>query len=183
MLPFPRLMYTYTMADNNLDILKNVSKDAEIEKGKHGGRRPGAGRAKGSVNKATKEMKEARKAFIERVNKNVDKLFNAQLDLAIGEKYLMVIKTVGKGAKQRRETSIVTDPELIKQYLDDELEVTDEEYYFMTTKPANNQALDSLLNRSFGKPTDKVDVTSNGETLRGATITFSDRPEANDTDT
>lgn len=124
------------------------------------------GRKAGSVNKATAEMKEAKKQFTERVNKNVDKLFNSQLDLAIGEKYLMVVRTIGKGAKARRETSIVTDPEMIMQYLDDESSLDDEnEYYFMTTKPANNQALDSLLNRSFGKPQESVDVTSGGDKL------------------
>jgi len=119
------------------------------------------GRKKGSVNKATAESKLAKKLFVERVNKNVDKLFNSQLDLAIGEKYLMVVRTTGKGAKARRETSIVTDPDLIKQYLDDETSLDDEnEYYFMTTKPANNQALDSLLNRSFGKPKESVDISN-----------------------
>lgn len=124
------------------------------------------GRKKGSVNKATAEIKEAKKAFIKRVNKNVDRLFNAQLDLAIGEKYLMVVRTTGTGAKARRETSIVTDADTIKQFLDDESSLdSDTEYYFMTTKPANNNALDSLLNRSFGKPDQSIDLTSGGEKL------------------
>jgi hypothetical protein len=123
------------------------------------------GRKAGSVNKATAEMRKTKEAFISRVNKNAHKLFNSQLDLAIGEKYLMVVRTIGKGSKQRRETSIVTDPELIMQYLDETLENTDEEYYFMTTKAADNKALDSLLNRSFGKPTESIDLTSLGEKL------------------
>lgn len=123
------------------------------------------GRKKGSMNKTTAESRIAKAAFIDRVNKNVDKLFNSQFDLAAGEKYLMVVKTVGKGAKARRETSIVTDPELIKQYLDEELEDTETEYYFMTTKPADNKALDSLLNRSFGKAAESLDVTTNGESI------------------
>ncbi len=132
---------------------------------KNGGARPGAGRPKHSKNPATIEREAVKRAFQERVAKHADKLFNAQLDLAVGEKYLMVIRTVGTGAKQRRETSVVTDIELIKQYLDDTLDNTDEEYYFMTTKPANNMALDSLLNRSFGKADEKLDITSNNETI------------------
>jgi hypothetical protein len=139
--------------DNNFGTSENISY-------KHGGPRPNSGRPKGSMNSATREMKEARKIFIDRVNKNTDKIFNAQLDLAIGEKYLMVVKQVGKGAKARRETEIVTDTDLIKQYLDDDTSLDkEEEYYFMTTKPANNQALDSLLNRSFGKPKESIDLT------------------------
>lgn len=151
------------MADNEDDSLKNESSS---EPKTHGGKREGAGRREGSMNKATAETKAAKKAFISRVNANVDKLFNAQLDLAIGEKYLMVVRTIGKGAKARRETSVVESPDLIKQYLDDETSLDKEdEYYFMTTKPANNQALDSLLNRSFGKPTEKIDLTSDEQPL------------------
>lgn len=124
------------------------------------------GRKPGSMNKTTMESKLAKKAFIERVNKNVDKLFNSQLDLAVGEKYLMVVKTAGKGAKARRETSIVSDPEIIKRYLDDETSLDSEnEYYFMTTKPANTKAIDSLLDRSFGKAKESVDLTSDDKPI------------------
>lgn len=152
------------MADNKVDSLKNES--SPEEQTTHGGKREGAGRRAGSMNKATAATKEAKKAFIARVNANVDKLFNAQLDLAVGEKYLMCVQTIGKGAKARRETSIVENPDIIKQYLDDETSLDKEdEYYFMTTKPANNQALDSLLNRSFGKPTEKIDLTSDDQPL------------------
>ncbi len=143
------------------------------------------GRKKGSVNKATAEMKLAKQAFQKRVVANTDKLFNAQLDLAIGEKYLMVVKTIGTGSKARRETTIVTDPDTIKEYIDDETSLDkDSEYYFMTTKPANNQALDSLLNRTYGKPDENLDLTSGGEPLRGSLIEFTEHPsEAEDTDT
>lgn len=139
------------------------------EKLKHksnlGGARPGAGRPKGSKDLQTIEREEAARQFRERVAKNTHKLFNAQLDLAVGEKYLMVIHTNGKGSRAKRETSIVTDLELIKKYLDEELEDTDDDYYFMTTKPANNQALEGMLNRTFGKAPETIDVTSNGETI------------------
>lgn len=152
------------MEDNKVDSSKNVSNSEE--KGTHGGKREGAGRPQGSQNKATAASKQARKRFIERVNANADKLFNAQLDLAVGEKYLMCKKTVGKGSKARTETVIVTSPALIQQYLDDPDSLDDEnEYYFMTTKPANNMAIDSLLNRSFGKATEKIDLSNEDGTL------------------
>lgn len=137
--------------------------DSSKNKSSWGGRREGSGRPKGSMNTSSKERMVTKAAYIDRVNKNADKLFNAQLDLAIGEKYLMVIRTIGKGAKQRKETSVVTDPEVIKQYLDEELVADDEEFYFMTTKPANNMAIDSLLNRSFGKAEEKLSLANDTE--------------------
>lgn len=141
------------------------------------------GRKPGSENKATAEMKAAKAAFQHRVNKNVDRLFNAQIDLAVGEKYLMVIKTIGTGSKARRETSIVNDPDTIKRFLDEELEDSDTEYYFMSTKPANNQAIDSLLNRSFGKPKESIDHTSGDKPIKGALIGFADNPQTEASDT
>lgn len=137
------------LLDNKLDSLKNESK--------HGGKRKGAGRQKGSMNKATMDTKITKRRFQQRVNQNADKLFNAQLDLAIGEKHLMVVRTEGTGKNRKRWTEIVENPDMIRQYLDDELMDDDEHYYYMTTKPANNQAIDSLLNRSFGKATEKVE--------------------------
>lgn len=44
----------------------------------------------------------------------------------------------------------------------------------------DSQAMKWLAENGFGK---QVDITSNGETIKGATITFADKPEANDTDT
>lgn len=131
----------------------------------HGGARLGAGRPLHSKNPDTIEKEEAIRQFKERVARHTDRIFNSQLDLALGEKYLMVVRTIGKGTKQRRETEIISDPELIKQYLDEELTDSNEEYYFMTTKGANNQALEALLNRAYGRPKDTLDVTSNGRTI------------------
>ena len=144
-----------------LESLKEIQESEQFTN-THGGARPGAGRPKHSKNATTVEKEEAIRQFKERVAKNVDKLFNSQLDLATGEKYLMVTRTIGKGAKARRETEIVTDPILIKQFLDDELDDTETEWYFMSTKPANNQALEGLLNRAFGKATESIDHNIEG---------------------
>lgn len=154
---------------------------AEIEKLNHilekdgrktnGGARPGAGRPKHSKNPKTIEREEAARQFKERVATNVDRLFNAQLDKALGEKYLMVITTTGEGAKQKRETTIVIDPETIKSFLDsgeDPKFGEQNEYYFISTKPADNMALDSLLNRSFGRATEKIELEHSGEVGDGS---------------
>jgi hypothetical protein len=144
---------------------ENQKNEQNANKTGWGGARRGAGRHKHSKNPATIEKEEAVRQFKARVAKNVDKLFNSQFDLATGEKYLMVTRTIGKGAKARRETEIVTDPTLIKQFIDEELEDSETEWYFMTTKPANNQALEGMLNRAFGKAGESIDITSDGEKL------------------
>jgi len=134
-----------------------------------GGAREGAGRPKGSENEDTKIRRVAEQNFKTRVANQVDRIFNSQLDLAIGEKYLMVKRVEGEGKNRRTWVEVVTDLETIKQFIDDDGASLNadagEDYYYMTTKPANNQALDSLMNRAFGKPKESVDHTTNGKDL------------------
>lgn len=127
------------------------------DKPKWGGPRPNSGRPKGSMNPATKTRVATKAAFQDRVARNADRLFNSQFNLATGEQYLMWKHEVGSGAKTRTVVEIVEDPEIIKSFLDDTLDQASDEYYFISTKPANNMALDSLLNRSFGKADEKIE--------------------------
>lgn len=159
------------IAKQQLENLKNNSSEpADDGQPQHGGAREGAGRPKGSENEDTKQRRLASSLFKDRVAKHANKLFNAQLDKAIGEKYLFVKTTVNKGKKnERQETSIVTDPEIIKQFLDDELNQDGaDEWYFISTKGADNYAIESLLNRAFGTAVKAVDLTSNGESVLGS---------------
>lgn len=122
---------------------------------------PGAGRPKGSLNKTTLERSAIKQRIIDRIHHKADTLLNAQLSKALGETYLMrqVTKNVGR-ANERRTTEIVTDPEIIRQFIDEELDIDqDTEYYYMTTKPADNQALQGLMDRAFGKADAKVENT------------------------
>jgi len=144
-----------------LETLKN-NQDKEP---KHGGAREGAGRKKGGQNKEVKEREEMLRQFRERVGRHTDRLFNAQANLATGEQYLFCKKTTGDGKNRTTETFTITDEETIKQFLDDGLEDSDDEYYYLSTKPANNMAIDSLLNRAFGTPNKNIDLKSNGETI------------------
>lgn len=129
---------------------------------RRGGARPGAGRPKGSISKVRRTAKEAKERFIERVQDNVDTLFNAQLSLAKGEQHLFVKYHVGEGKERRAYVDIVTDPETIAEYLNDYGETlnqqSDDEYYYISTRPANNQAIDSMLNRAFGKAPEKIEI-------------------------
>ena len=141
-----------------------------------GGARAGAGRPKGSENEETKLRREAEQAYKIRVANHVDRIFNSQLDLAVGEKYLMVKRVEGEGKNRRTWVEIVTDPETIKEYLDDDgvslNKDAGEDYYYMTTKPANNMALDSLMNRAFGKPKESIDHTTNGDSIQAVLVKF-----------
>lgn len=149
------------LAAQKLDSLKNNQENKQ-----HGGKREGAGRKAHSKNKKTLEREKVLEAFRERVGRHADRLFNAQANLATGETYLFVVITEkGKGGKETRHTEMVTDPETIKAYLDETLDVGDDEYYYISTKPANNMAIDSLLNRAFGTPNKNIDVKSNGQTI------------------
>lgn len=152
--------------DDKLDTLKNESSD-DTSQPKHGGARENAGRPKGSKNKATLEQQKVKEAFNQRVMLHADRLFNAQMNLAVGEQVLMVKVTErnSKGNVIRTYHEQVTDVELIKQYLDYEEGINDTEspddennFYYLTTKSANNQAIDSLLNRALGKAPDKIEV-------------------------
>lgn len=144
------------------DDLENLKNDSSSS---WGGSRDGAGRPKGSMNPETIERMKVKAEFIKRVNNNAHKLFNAQFNLAVGEQYLMWKHKVGSGNKERVVVETITDEEVIKAYLDDTLDINDGEFYFISTKPANGMAIDSLLNRSFGKAEEKIDHTTNGKDL------------------
>lgn len=136
---------------------------------KRGGARPGAGGPKGKMQPQTLERIQAAKLFKARVAKNTNKLFNAQFDLAIGEKYLMVKRVTGTGKDRKTWVEVVDNIETIKEYIDDDGESLNadagEDYYYMSVRGANNSALDSLLNRAYGKAEERLDITTDGESI------------------
>src|ERR1051325_4100142 len=80
-----------------------------------GGKRPGAGRKKGSKSPATLEREAALKPFREMVIARVKPLFEAQMTLARGVSYMYWIKENPKtGGK---EHILVTDPDEIGDIL------------------------------------------------------------------
>lgn len=145
-----------------------------------GGARPGAGRKKGGKDAATIDKEKAYAAMRERILKITDSLLNSQLSLAKGQMMLYRIDTVTgvDGKKKRKKPKLVTDQWEIEQYLDalenEELnEVNnDKTYYFLTTKVPSNKALDSLLNRAYGKPIEHVEMTGPGGKELKPTVIF-----------
>ena len=134
--------------------------------GKWGGSQPNAGRKKGFKTKATLEREAVLKAVKERIMTRADRLIDAQSQLALGQSFLYVIRTVTEGKVRRRlKAELIESPSVIKQYLDGEFEGLEDEYYYITAKEPNNMAIDSLTNRAFGKPEQSMDLTTNGNDL------------------
>lgn len=162
-----------------------------IVKKKKGGAMPGAGRPKGKLNQSTIDAMAAKKIYQDKIRRNADKLFTAQMSLASGVQMLFVIHTDSKGT--RRKPEMVTDPDIIARFLE-EHEGGDgtmklgehaedskvEDYFFLTTKVPDSRTISDMLDRAFGKADATLDVTSGGHTIKGATITFEDSPEPED---
>lgn len=151
--------------DNSIDsTLENVSTDTKTEnietekpKNTNGGRRDGSGRKLGGTNESTKLRNAAMKEFKSRVAKNASRLFNSQMALAEGTSYLFKITKLTEGEKTSRKAVIVEDPLEIIKYLNHELE-NPEDYYYITTKAPDNKAIDSLLDRTFGKSQQSIAI-------------------------
>ena len=145
------------------------------ENGKKGGR------PKGSKNKATLERERVLAALRQRTLEHADILFDAQLALARGLTYLYKIEKYyeGKGKNRvlkRKKPQLVTSQLEIEAYLArqvDEGDMDDPEdtYFFITTKDPNNQAIDSLLDRTFGKAMQFTENTHHFDSFTGDDLT------------
>jgi hypothetical protein len=99
----------------------------------------------------------------ERVMKNADALFNAQLSKAVGSVRIFRVDEVEEKGKISREHVLVTDPDEMKMVLDGNEGMSGtvgESYYFVTEVPPDNKAIDSMLDRTFGKAAQSINVTN-----------------------
>lgn len=141
----------------------DIQSSADIHIERRGGARKGAGRPVGSKNFTTLHKEKIKRAFDQRILQNSDKLLNAQLKVALGS--IMVFRidteTDDKGRKIKQRPVLVSDIEEIKdvldyEYGDGDCPNDDSAYYFVTTKEPNSQAIDSLFDRTFGRPTQGI---------------------------
>ena len=92
------------------------------------------------------------------------KLIDTQTMLALGTIKVFVIRYDFIGKKRvARKPELVTDDETIAnvlyhEYADGEDPSDDSEYFFVTTKDPENQAIKDLLDRTFGKATENRNV-------------------------
>lgn len=144
-------------SDNTLEILE--------EKPKWGGVRPNSGRPKGGENEATKEKKKVEKEMKDRILKSVYSLLNSQMTVAHGVQMLYKITTNEKGIRSKPE--LITDQWTIEAYLagemDGKIEDNDDEYYFITTERPDTKAIDSMLDRVFGKARQSIGLDGGSE--------------------
>lgn len=112
----------------------------------------GPGRPKGHVTDETKAKQRAMRAWRLRAAKMVSSLMNAQLSLAMGSYalYQRGWKKNPDGTKERIGVKRIEDPAIIEQYLNGEL--SSDDYYYLELQRPHNDALDSILDRAFGRP-------------------------------
>lgn len=115
-----------------------------------------AGQRGGLAKKGKKSLKvlereEAYKLYRERVANLVEPLINAQLTLALGSSYLYKKDENGKRI-------LVTDETEISAFLNGECD--ESEYDYVTAKVPNREAIKDLLDRTFGRPTESLQVAS-----------------------
>lgn len=137
--------------------------ETEIEnlKKKHGGARKRAGRKPGGMNRKTLEEKIVMEEIRQRVLHAKDSLINSQMNLAHGVSFLYRIdkETDKKGNTRNSKPILVTSQAEIEAYLAGEYEDAEETYYYITTEKPDNKALDSLLDRTFGKAIQRTEMT------------------------
>lgn len=155
----------------DLQLEKQLKGAVDKEVSKRGGYRPGAGRPRGSANPLTRRAESKEKTIKGRVLKHVEELVSAQISLAKGVSYLYKIKMRNVGGRRKAEHILVTDPEEIQKYLDGDIS---EEYYYITAERPDNRAIDSLLDRAFGKAGQK---NTNDHNFNLNVITYGEKPK------
>lgn len=137
-----------------------------------GGKRPGSGRKKGKKNPETLEREKVLAEVRQRILRSAQRFLDAQSSVALGQQFLYKIvkkKKVGpKGgiSYEAQKPELVTSEIEIRSYLEGLVENGDMEdnkdpaatYYFITTKEPSNNAIDSLMNRAFGKTAQAVEL-------------------------
>jgi len=157
------------MQDKPKKFTKDPNDSLKSKPSGRGGARPGSGRKKGKMEPQVIERAKILKAFRERVAKHADLLFDYQFTLARGCTVLYRIDKNSKG--EDKAPVMVTDQREVKNFLAGKRD--GDAYRFITTEKPDNRAIDSLLDRTFGKADSKIDLTSQGERLQAAPVIIS----------
>lgn len=113
-------------------------------------------------------VEEIENEFKKRVGHSAHKLLNAQMSLALGTQTLYkVVLGVDEKGKPCRKHVMVTDDEEIRAYLDDPDLTNGSDYYYITTKTPDLAAINSALDRLFGKASTKIVGANNPDGSEG----------------
>jgi len=138
---------------------KELLGDRANFKGFRGGYRPTGGRKKGSKDKRTIDKETAEAEMKMRILKSLRSLVNSQMSLAKGVQYLYRIDkkfNEKTGNYTDSKAVLVSNSEEIEAYLTRDYNQKDK-YYFITSEKPDNSALNSLLDRVFGKATQAIE--------------------------
>lgn len=147
-------------------------------KKKFGGKQEGAGRPKGSMNRTTRLRKEAETALHERILARADDIISNQLQLSRGHSYLFKIITDPKTRKKGKPELVVDRNEIMQFLVDREncdiegrTEIGNNIYYYISTEKPENKAIDSMLDRVFGKAVNRTELMGkDGTELKGTVV-------------
>ena len=117
------------------------------------------GRPHGARSIQSLEKQAIKESIDQRIMRSTAPIVDAQLSLARGVSMLYYVHTTKKGVREK--PVLIEDRATIEAYLADELENNEEDYYFITTKEPNNEAIKNLLDRVHGKPKETMDVNQN----------------------
>jgi hypothetical protein len=145
------------------------------------------GRTKGKKSAKTLEREAVLVAFRQRAMKLADVLLDSQLILARGMNILFRIdkEKIGRGKNVRyikKRPVEVTDLVEIRMFIEGLIQEGDKDderdpsaaYYFITAVPPNNQAIDSILNRTFGSPVQSTKLVGEDGTAQPIVIQISE---------
>lgn len=135
------------------------------KKNKHGGKRPGTGRKKGTKNPATLEREKVLEEVRQQIMRKAPELVRAAMLPAMGVNFVYRIDETKneKGRVVHKEHVLVTDPHEIAMALNQiEEGSTDPEdkYYYVSAEKPDFRAVQMLWDRSLGKAKDMLEVTN-----------------------
>lgn len=122
-----------------------------------GGPRPGAGRPKGRKEPHTLQREAVLKSYRQRVCEQAQRLLDAEMAVAQGCSFLYrKPKSAPKG--EPRKVELVTDEATIRRFLDGELDHDETDWYFITTERPDTGTIRNMLDRTFDRPAQRVEV-------------------------
>jgi len=139
-----------------------TTKTESTKKNGHGGKRPGAGRKQGRLSIKPLQKMAVKRELDQKVMNKADQLFIAQFSKAVGSIHIFRVDEKGTGKNKKKVHTLVTDADEIKAVLDS----TDgtggsvgDDFYFVTSVLPDSRAIDSMLDRTFGKANQSLEIT------------------------
>lgn len=150
--------------------------EKQLKANRENAKKAGTGRPLGSKSEKTLKREEALNQFRESVSKVAGTLFRDQFSLARGAQYLFRIDkewvatsqtNKDKGYYRNKKPVLVTSPDEMLMYLEELAENNgdiaddkseDASYYFLSARDPQNNAIDSMLDRTFGRAKSELDV-------------------------